>query len=48
MNVVIPRFDFVPPEFITLHITQKGEHTTSYIYRLFNEIYMKEETNADY
>jgi translation initiation factor 2B subunit (eIF-2B alpha/beta/delta family) len=48
VNPVFPKYDFLPPEYITLHITQDGEHTTSYIYRLFNEVYSKEELNAEY
>lgn len=48
VDVIIPQYDFLPPDFITLHINQKGEHSTSYIYRLFNEFYTKEETKATY
>lgn len=38
-KVVIPRFDYIEPEFVTLYITDFGEHTPSYIYRLFSEYY---------
>lgn len=48
IDTLIPFYDFLPPDFITLHINQKGEHSTSYIYRLFDEFYTKEETNANY
>jgi translation initiation factor eIF-2B subunit beta len=48
IEVVVPAFDFLPPEYITLHITQFGEQTNFYIYRLFNELYTKEERNAKY
>lgn len=48
LDILVPAFDFVPPEYITLHITETGEFTNFYIYRLFNEIYTKEEINANY
>lgn len=48
IDVLVPTYDFLPPEYITLHITEFGEFTNFYIYRLFNEIYTKEEKNANY
>ena len=48
LSIAVPKFDYLPPEYITLHITQKGDQTTAYIYRLFNEIYTKDEMNADF
>ena len=43
VTVVIPRFDSIDPEYVSLYITNFGEHTPSYIYRLFSEYYSKEE-----
>lgn len=48
IEVIVPAYDFLPADFITLHITQFGEQTDFYIYRLFNELYTKEERNAEY
>lgn len=38
-TIIISRFDYVAPEYINLYITDRGEHTPAYIYRLFNEYY---------
>jgi len=39
-TVVVTRFDYVAPEYVSLYLTDKGEHTPAYIYRLFNEYYL--------
>ena len=39
INVIIPSLDYVAPEYISLYITNIGEHTPSYLYRLFAEYY---------
>ncbi|CAG4936587.1 unnamed protein product [Parnassius apollo] len=38
-HVVAPRYDFVPPNHITLFITNLGGSSPSYIYRLLSELY---------
>jgi len=42
-SVVAARFDYITPELITLFITNCGEYTPAYIYRLFNEYYIRED-----
>lgn len=39
LQVLAPKFDFVPPDHITLFITNQGGSCPSYIYRLLSEIY---------
>ena len=48
IDVVIPCYDFVPSEYISLIIGQEGEYTTDYIYRLYKESYDKEEYLLDF
>jgi len=48
IDVVVPMFDYIPSEYISLIITQVGEHTTDYIYRLFKDVYSKEEYLLDF
>lgn len=38
-NVHCPVFDYVPPELITLFISNIGGNAPSYIYRLMSELY---------
>ena len=38
-----PAFDYVPPELITVYITNNGSQNPFYIYRLFNELYNQED-----
>ncbi|XP_045541077.1 translation initiation factor eIF-2B subunit beta isoform X2 [Papilio machaon] len=38
-RVVAPRYDFIPPNHITLFITNLGGSSPSYIYRLLSELY---------
>ena len=42
IDVVVPGFDFISPEYVTLYITNLGEHTPAYIYRVFSENYVKQ------
>ena len=42
-EVYIDRYNYIEPEYISLFITNFGEHTPSHIYRLFNEYYGKDE-----
>lgn len=41
MTVIGSKYDYLAPGYITLYITNMGEHSPSYIYRLFNEVYWK-------
>jgi translation initiation factor eIF-2B subunit beta len=38
-----PAYDYVPPEFISMFITDKGDFHPSYMYRLFNEFYSQQD-----
>ena len=39
VHVVNPALDYVPPELISLYLTNMGGHNPSYIYRLLSEYY---------
>ncbi|XP_046661407.1 translation initiation factor eIF-2B subunit beta [Homalodisca vitripennis] len=39
VHVYNPVFDYVPPELVTLFISNNGGHAPSYIYRLLRELY---------
>lgn len=43
VNVHCPVVDYVPPELITLFISNIGGHAPSYIYRLMSELYHPED-----
>ena len=43
VDVVNPAFDFVPPDLISLLLTDQGGVTPSYVYRLVSEFYAKED-----
>jgi len=43
VGVLNPRFDYVPPELVSLFITDHGCHTPSFIYRLLEEYYDAED-----
>ena len=38
-----PAYDYVPPEFITIYLTNHGSQNPSYIYRLFSELYSQDD-----
>ncbi|CAD7702060.1 unnamed protein product, partial [Ostreobium quekettii] len=44
VSVVNPSFDYVPPELISLLVTDQGGVTPSYVYRLLKETYAPEDT----
>ena len=44
VQVVCPTFDYVPPELVSLFITNHGGHQPSYIYRLLAECYHPEDS----
>ncbi|GLD92052.1 hypothetical protein PINS_up000585 [Pythium insidiosum] len=43
LEVLNPAFDYVPPEFVSLYITNTGAHQPSYIYRLLAEYYSPQD-----
>ena len=40
----VPTYDYVPPELISLYITNEGAFNPFYIYRLLSEHYSQEDT----
>lgn len=43
LNVVNPAFDYVPPELVSLFVTEIGGYHPSYIYRLISDYYSSED-----
>jgi translation initiation factor eIF-2B subunit beta len=43
VDVVNPHFDYVPPPYVSLFITNTGGHPPSYVYRLLREMYDLED-----
>ncbi|ORY02083.1 translation initiation factor eIF-2B beta subunit [Basidiobolus meristosporus CBS 931.73] len=43
IDLVNPYFDYIPPELVSLFITNVGGHPPSYLYRLLNENYDPED-----
>lgn len=43
LEVLNPAYDYVPPEFVSLYITNSGAHQPSYIYRLLAEYYSPQD-----
>ena len=43
IEVIVPAFDYVPPELVSLYITNLGGQTPQYIYRIFTEFYSQED-----
>lgn len=43
LHVPNPGFDYVPPDLISLFITDTGGYTPSYVYRLLTEYYSRED-----
>ena len=39
----IPAYDYVPPDLITIYITNHGSQNPKNIYRLFSELYSQED-----
>jgi len=40
---VVPCYDYVPPELVSLYITNHGGYSPKYIYRIFSEFYSQED-----
>ena len=45
VHVESPLFDFVPPELVTLYVTNIGGFNPSYVYRLLAEYYAPDDTD---
>lgn len=43
VHIPNPRFDYVPPELISLFVTDTGGYIPSYVYRLLAEYYTRED-----
>ena len=41
--MILQVFDYVPPELISLFVTDTGGYTPSYVYRLLAEYYSRED-----
>mmetsp|Transcript_10251 Transcript_10251/g.23373 ORF Transcript_10251/g.23373 Transcript_10251/m.23373 type:complete len:387 (+) Transcript_10251:1-1161(+) len=47
VRVLNPEFDYVPPDLLSLYITNLGGHNPSYIYRLLAELYSPEDYSLE-
>lgn len=47
VHIPNPMFDYVPPELISLFVTDTGGYTPSYIYRLLAEYYTREDYDLE-
>lgn len=47
LEAIVPAFDYVPPEFISLYVTNQGGFTPNYIYRQFSDNYSREDKYDD-
>ncbi|KAK7598197.1 hypothetical protein V9T40_006432 [Parthenolecanium corni] len=45
VHVYNPMFDYVPPELVTLFISNAGGHAPSYVYRLLSEMYHQDDND---
>jgi translation initiation factor eIF-2B subunit beta len=43
IQAIVPAYDYVPPELVSLYITNHGGQTPKYIYRIFSEFYSQED-----
>ncbi|CAG9325694.1 unnamed protein product [Blepharisma stoltei] len=43
LTISVPAFDYIPPDLISLYITDVGGHNPSYLYRLLSEYYSPED-----
>jgi translation initiation factor eIF-2B subunit beta len=43
VDVVNPAYDYIPPELVSLLVTDVGGYTPSYVYRLLSEYYSRED-----
>ena len=47
IEVFVPSYDYVPPELISLYITDQGPQTPNYVYRMLAEMYSHEDYNLE-
>ena len=45
VHVPNPTYDYIPPELVSLFVTDTGGYTPSYVYRLLTEYYSREVSN---
>lgn len=45
VDVVVPIFDYVGPNLVSIYVTNNGSHQPSYIYRLLTEYYDPQDYN---
>jgi translation initiation factor eIF-2B subunit beta len=38
-----PAYDYVPPDLVSIYLTNHGSQNPAYIYRLFSELYSQED-----
>jgi len=43
LHIPCPLFDYVPPELVTLIVSNVGGHAPSYVYRLLSDLYLPDE-----
>ena len=43
IEIILPAFDYVPPDLVSLYITNLGGQTPKYIYRVFTELYSQDD-----
>ena len=43
MHAELPLFEYVPPDLVTLFISNMSGHAPSYVYRLLNELYHQDD-----
>ncbi len=46
IEILVDKFNYIGPEYISLYITDFGQHIPSQTYRLFSEYYGDEETKS--
>ena len=47
ISVVVPGYDYIEPELLSLYITNYGAQTPNYIYRLFADHYSHEDLHEE-
>ena len=47
VHIPNPRFDYIPPELISLFVTDTGGYIPSYVYRLLAEYYTREDYSLE-
>jgi len=47
LHIPCPLFDYVPPELVTLFVSNIGGHAPSYVYRLLSDLYHQEDYDLE-